>query len=95
MTQTTVVDSTPAYLGFYPQVMGGSSVLNYMISTRGHREDYDHWERLGNPGWNFDAVMPYFLRLEDMAIPELARDRVHHAVGGPVTITYAPFRSVH
>ncbi|XP_026290470.2 glucose dehydrogenase [FAD, quinone]-like [Frankliniella occidentalis] len=75
------------------KVMGGSSVLNYMIHTRGHPEDYDQWARLGNTGWDWASVRPYFLRMEDMTIPELAADTVHHHVGGPVTISHAPFRS--
>ncbi|XP_049766907.1 glucose dehydrogenase [FAD, quinone] [Schistocerca cancellata] len=75
------------------KVMGGSSVLNYMIYTRGNRRDYDHWERLGNTGWGWDDVFRYFLKSEDMSIPELARDTKYHRTGGPLTVSYAPFRS--
>ncbi|KAK3913613.1 Glucose dehydrogenase [FAD, quinone] [Frankliniella fusca] len=75
------------------QVLGGSSVLNYMISTRGHPEDYDRWARLGATGWDWASVRPYFLRMEDMAVPEQAADAGHHSAGGPVTITHVPYRS--
>lgn len=35
------------------KVIGGSSVLNYMLYLRGHKKDYDDWEAMGNSGWNF------------------------------------------
>jgi len=73
--------------------MGGSSVLNYMIFNRGHHQDYDQWERLGNPGWGWKDVQPIFKRLEDMGIPELAADRKNHNVGGPVSVTYIPWHT--
>ncbi|MBL4942332.1 MAG: choline dehydrogenase [Colwellia sp.] len=42
------------------RVLGGSSSVNAMLYTRGQKEDYDHWAALGNDGWSFDEVLPYF-----------------------------------
>ncbi|XP_022186318.2 glucose dehydrogenase [FAD, quinone] [Nilaparvata lugens] len=75
------------------KVMGGSSVLNYMIYTRGHRLDYDQWASAGNRGWGYDEVLHYFMKSEDMQIPGIMNDKEHHSRGGYLTITHPPFRT--
>ena len=49
------------------KVLGGCSSINAMIYMRGQKSDYDHWASLGNKGWSWDDVLPYFLRTEDYA----------------------------
>ena len=47
------------------KMLGGSSSINGMVFTRGQAEDYDHWAQLGNKGWSFQDVLPYFKKMEN------------------------------
>jgi len=52
--------------GYQPRgrALGGTSAINAMVYVRGHRLDYDHWAALGNRGWGYEDVLPYFKRAE-------------------------------
>src|SRR6201996_8390874 len=63
--------------------MGGSSSINGLLYIRGQHEDYDHWRQLGNAGWSFNDVLPYFRRAEDQ---ERGADELH-GVGGPLSVS--------
>ncbi|KAH8276454.1 hypothetical protein KR044_005430, partial [Drosophila immigrans] len=71
------------------KVMGGSSVLNYMMYTRGNRRDYDRWAELGNPGWSYDELLPYFRKYEGSRIHDADSGPARPGVRGPVKIGYA------
>ena len=47
------------------KVLGGSSSINGLLYVRGQQQDFDHWRQLGNAGWSFDDVLPYFIKAED------------------------------
>lgn len=69
---------------FWPRgrTLGGCSSSNAMCYMRGHPSDYDAWEKLGNPGWSFREVLPYFKRSEHQergASP-------YHGTGGPLNV---------
>lgn len=66
------------------KVLGGCSSINGLIAIRGQKQDYDHWRDLGNPGWSFEDVLPYFIRLENNDLPH---GGPLHGKSGPVPVT--------
>ncbi len=44
--------------------VAGYTEVNGMVYVRGHRTDYDHWAQMGNQGWPYEDVLPYFLKAE-------------------------------
>lgn len=75
------------------KVVGGSSVLNYMIHTRGNRRDYDNWAEMGNEGWAFKDVLKYFKKMENVNIPDIAANTKYHSTDGHVSVSYAPYHT--
>jgi choline dehydrogenase len=70
---------------FWPRgkVLGGSSSINGMVYIRGQAEDFDHWRQLGNAGWSFDDVLPYFKRSEH----QVRGADAWHGTGGPLCVS--------
>ncbi len=65
------------------KVLGGSSTINGLLYIRGNPRDYDTWRQMGNYGWSYDQVLPYFKRSENNWRGE---SKVHGA-GGPLQVT--------
>lgn len=72
-------------IGYQPRGkgLGGSSAINAMVYIRGHQSDYDHWASLGNSGWSYSDVLPYFKRSEN----NTEFDGEYHGKGGPLNVT--------
>ena len=70
---------------FWPRgkVLGGSSSINGMVYIRGQAEDFDHWRQLGNTGWSFEDVLPYFKRSEH----QMRGADAFHGSGGPLCVS--------
>jgi choline dehydrogenase len=82
--QTKPNDSIGGRVLFYPRgkVVGGSSAINGHIYIRGQAADYDHWRSLGNVGWAWSDVLPYFKKSEDRA----GGPDCFHGSGGPLPV---------
>ena len=68
----------------YPRgkTLGGSSSINGLLWIRGQSNDYNNWRQLGNKGWGWDDVLPYFLKTENN---ELGKSKFHNDAG-PITV---------
>jgi choline dehydrogenase len=64
------------------KVLGGCSSINGMIHIRGQREDFDHWASLGNQGWSYEELLPYFKRHEH----NVKGSNRYRGVGGPLWV---------
>lgn len=71
--------------GYQPRgkCLGGSSAINAMIYIRGNRQDYDDWAALGNEGWSYDEVLPYFIKSEN----NNKYENQYHGNNGPLSVT--------
>ncbi|MCJ1390926.1 hypothetical protein MMC18_003787 [Xylographa bjoerkii] len=72
------------------KALGGGSILNAMCWNRGGQDDYDAWADLGNPGWDWDGILPYFMK----AIAEeysINYNPAVHGFSGPVQVSYPKY----
>ena len=65
------------------KVLGGSSSINGLLYVRGQPQDFDHWRQLGNAGWSFEDVLPYFIKAED----QQRGANEWHGTGGPLAVS--------
>ncbi|RCI16943.1 hypothetical protein L249_1759 [Ophiocordyceps polyrhachis-furcata BCC 54312] len=83
------------------KVLGGTSALNYMAWNRGSRADYDGWEALGNPGWGWLDLLPFFMKSETFHPPPPTQQAVDNDANisydstllgssGPIHVSYCP-----
>ncbi|MCC7276356.1 MAG: choline dehydrogenase [Alphaproteobacteria bacterium] len=68
------------------RVLGGSSSINGLIYVRGQRQDYDSWAQIGNRGWSYEEVLPYFKKAESKA----SGDPAYRGREGPLTVDEFP-----
>ncbi|KAL8813516.1 MAG: hypothetical protein Q9223_000938 [Gallowayella weberi] len=79
------------------KVLGGSSALNIMTWNRACKEDYDAWEELGNKGWGWDSLLPFFKKSETLHASPIEHQNNHqshcdagfHGSDGPIQTTYS------
>ncbi|KAJ8682944.1 hypothetical protein QAD02_018736 [Eretmocerus hayati] len=72
--------------------LGGTSTLNYMIHTRGNRLDYDLWSALGNDGWSYNEVLPYFKKSERFKVPGVTNSS-YHSSKGYLCVEHVPYHT--
>ncbi|KAF3930793.1 hypothetical protein ABW20_dc0106279 [Dactylellina cionopaga] len=85
------------------KVLGGSSAINFFTWMRANREDYDAWEELGNEGWGWDGLLPYFKKAETFFAPtselqqelKLDYDDNSHGTSGPIHTSYSKKHGAH
>jgi len=89
MYDTAPVEALGGRQSYWPRgkVVGGSGSINAMVYVRGQPRDFDDWKALGNAGWGWDDVLPYFKKSEDFDWHS-----AHHGRGGPQHVTdISPF----
>ena len=70
------------------KVLGGCSSTNAMAYVRGNKKDYDHWAALGNDGWDYESIKPYFLKSEHHEQADIL-DQGYHGEKGELNVTLA------
>ncbi|KAF5295307.1 hypothetical protein FQA39_LY13172 [Lamprigera yunnana] len=72
------------------KAVGGTSVINFLVYTRGNKLDFDEWQTLGNKGWAYKEVLPYFKKSENCST-QIKFDAQYRGTNGPLTVEYSKF----
>lgn len=72
------------------RALGGTSVINYLLYQRGHKRDYDEWAELGNDGWDYESLLPYFIKSERIGIDNLKNSK-YRGTDGYLDVQHSPF----
>ncbi|XP_055604865.1 glucose dehydrogenase [FAD, quinone]-like [Uranotaenia lowii] len=72
--------------------LGGTSLINFMVYTRGNQRDYDDWARAGNYGWSYREVLKYFKKSERVSIDWL-KSSPYHSTNGSLDVEYSAYES--
>ena len=75
------------------KVLGGTSTINGMLYVRGNKRDFDLWNMMGNEGWSYKDVLPYFLKSEDNRNFKLQTND-YHSTGGYLTVEDMPVAGI-
>ncbi|BGP20431.1 hypothetical protein JCM10213_001561 [Rhodosporidiobolus nylandii] len=80
------------------KVLGGSSALNFLVSTRPAKAEHDIWSNLGSPGWSWTSILPFYKKAEQFFVPAgntqnetVAYTASVHGTTGPVDVSYPPY----
>ncbi|XP_065210002.1 glucose dehydrogenase [FAD, quinone]-like [Planococcus citri] len=76
------------------KMLGGTSSINGNLYNRGSPSDYDGWASMGNPGWSYNDVLPYFKKLERVRVPRWPPS-TKHGYDGPVYVEDFTNRTVY
>ncbi|XP_064628691.1 glucose dehydrogenase [FAD, quinone]-like [Lineus longissimus] len=71
------------------KTLGGTSAINAMLYARGNKADYDEWHEMGATGWNYDKVLPYFVKAENTEVKQF-RNSPYHGTSGPLKTSLIP-----
>lgn len=82
-TNKGVAPGTPEVYWPKGRTLGGSSSVNGMVYVRGSKRAWDEWRDLGNSGWGYEDILPFYRKLEDRA----GGDPAYRGVGGPITVS--------
>lgn len=74
------------------KALGGTSVINFLLYTRGNKKDFDEWKELGNNGWGYEDVLPYFIKSENCSLCQNI-DTQFHGFNGSLSVEHPGYFS--